>query len=333
MVGAMIRLPGRKRRAAWTTVSIPDLSGKVAVVTGASSGIGRETARELARKNARVVLACRDGVRGEAARESIRREISRADVVSLPLELASLRSVRAFADRFLGRFGRLDLLVNNAGVMVVPYGTTEDGFELHFGTNHLGHFALTGRLIDRLVATAGSRIVTVTSAAYRYGRLNFANLMFEDGRSYMPFAAYARSKLANLLFAEELQRRIRGTGTISVAAHPGGAATGLGRRAMERRAYRTLLPVLEWLSQSAAEAARSILRAATDPDIRGGELIAPGGCLGMRGAPVVKQRSLESQDRDAAVRLWKESEERTGVSYSRHVSDPCCRDSLDANSA
>jgi len=293
----------------------PDLSGRVVIVTGGNSGIGLETARELARRRARVILACRCEERGETAVDSIKSTVDGAHVESLPLDLAGLSSVRRFVDAFKGRFDRLDILVNNAGAMVVPFGRTEDGFERQFGVNHLGHFALTGLLIDRLLASPGSRVVTVTSAAYRFGRLSFEDLMFDRGRSYRRFGAYAQSKLANLLFALELQRRLQGAQTTSVAAHPGGTATGLGRRATERRTYRALLPLFERLSQSTAEGARPVLRAATDPDLVGGELIAPGGRLGMRGAPAVIDAAPRGLDAIVAAQLWEISEELTGVSF------------------
>jgi NAD(P)-dependent dehydrogenase (short-subunit alcohol dehydrogenase family) len=299
----------------WTPYDIPDLSGIVAIVTGASSGMGLEVSRALARKNAAVVLACRDKERGRAARESIRSGIPEARVEVVILDLASLASVGRFAETFLGSHDRLDLLVNNAGVLLVPYGTTEDGFEKHFGINHLGHFALTGLLMDRLLSTSASRIVTVSSRGHGMGRIDFANLMYEDGRGYSAARAYARSKLANLLFTYELQRRLVGSGTIGVAAHPGGAATDLGRRMGDRRFYRTILPLLEWLSQSAAEGARPILRAATDPDATNGQYYGPDGLLGMRGDPIVARPHPRSHDRDAARRLWEISEELTGVRY------------------
>jgi NAD(P)-dependent dehydrogenase (short-subunit alcohol dehydrogenase family) len=299
----------------WTPKDIPDLSGRVAIVTGANSGMGLEIARELARKNASVVLACRDNDRGSAASGSIRSGIPEARVKVAPLDLASLASVRRFADVFRGRHDRLDVLVNNAGVLLAPYGTTEDGFELHFGINHLGHFALTGLLMDRLLATRASRIVTVSSRGHATGRIDFANLTGEDDRRYSAARAYGRSKLANLLFTYELHRRLAGTDTTAVAAHPGGAATDLGRRMGDRRFYRAILPVLEWLSQSAAEGARPILRAATDPDAEGGEYYGPGGFLGMRGRPVVVRSHRRSYDEDVARRLWAVSEELTGVRY------------------
>jgi len=299
----------------WTADRIPDLSGRVVIVTGGNSGIGLETARRLARKGACVILASRDEPRARAAIRSIRTEIPEAEVGFLPVDLASLRSVRDFAEAFRTRFDCLDILVNNAGVMVVPYGRTEDGFERQFGTNHLGHFALTGLLIDRLLGSPASRVVTVTSAAYRYGRLDFENLMSDGAKGYSAFRAYARSKLANLLFTQELQRRLSDSDTISVAAHPGGAATDLGRRATERRVYRVLLPVFERVSQSAAEAARAVLRAATDPNVQGGELFGPGGRFGMRGAPVVVRPGLAGKGEALARQLWQVSEDLTGVRY------------------
>jgi NAD(P)-dependent dehydrogenase (short-subunit alcohol dehydrogenase family) len=299
----------------WEVDDIPDLTGRVAIVTGANSGIGLETSRELARNGAWLVLACRDSTRGEAAARDIVTGVPGAQVEILPLDLACLDSIRRFTQAFAGHFDRLDLLVNNGGVMVAPYGKTEDGFEQHFGVNHLGHFALTGQLIELVLATPGSRVVTVTSAASRYQSLDFDNLMFAGGHGYSPFRAYARSKLANLQFTRELNRRLAGSDSIAVAAHPGGAATGLGRRMGERPLYRAILPVLAWMSQSAAGAARSVLRAATDPDAVGGQLYGPGGLLGMKGAPVVMPLSSRPEDKLAARRLWEISEQLTDVHY------------------
>ena len=299
----------------WTEKDIPDLSGTVAIVTGANSGIGLEVSRELARKNATVVLACRSGSRGQAATESIRSGIPEARAEVMALDLASLASIWQFAETFKESHDRLDVLVNNAGVLLLPYGTTKDGFETHFGINHLGHFALTGLLMDRLLATDASRIVTVGRRGHGMGRIDFANLMYEDGKGYSAARAYARSKLANLLFTYELQRRLVGANTIAVAAHPGGAATDLGRHMGDRRFYRALLPLLEWLSQSAARGARPILRAATDPDVIGGQYYGPGGFLGMRGHPVNRRSSRRSYDKSVARRLWEVSEELTGVRF------------------
>jgi len=299
----------------WAVDDIPDLSGKVAIVTGANSGMGLETARELARKNATVVLACRSRERGGRAIESLRAGIPAARAELMQLDLASLASVRAFARGFRASHDRLDILVNNAGVLLAPHSTTEDGFERHFGVNHLGHFALTGLLIDRLLATDPSRIVTVSSRGCAGGGVDFAKLTEDRRETYSAPRAYGRSKLANLLFTHELQRRLEGRGTIAVAAHPGGAATDLGRHMSDHRAYRAILPLLTWLSQTPAEGARPILRAATDPDATGGQFYGPRGRLGMRGSPVVVQSPPHSHDESLARRLWEVSEELTGVRF------------------
>jgi NAD(P)-dependent dehydrogenase (short-subunit alcohol dehydrogenase family) len=285
------------------------------MVTGASGGIGSVIARELARKSARVVLACRSAARGHATAESIRREIPDAHVDVLTLDLACLRSIRQFARAFRSCHDRLHLLINNAGVLLVPHGTTEDGFEQHFGINHLGHFALTGLLFDRLLASERARVVTVSSRGHVFGRIDLDSLPDGGPGSYSAPRAYARSKLANLMFTYELQRRLRTTHLISVAAHPGGAATDLGRRLGDRRLYRAIRPVLEWLSQSAAQAALPILRAATDPGVAGGEFYGPSGRLGMRGHPVRTESSRSSHDEEIARRLWQLSEDLTGIRF------------------
>jgi NAD(P)-dependent dehydrogenase (short-subunit alcohol dehydrogenase family) len=314
--------------AGWTTNDMPDLSGTVAIVTGANSGIGFAAARELAHKRATVVLACRSRNRGRAAIEAIRAEIPEARLEVMELDLASLSSIRAFADAFRARYERLDLLIHNAGVMLCPSAVTQDGFERHFGINHLGHFALTGLLLDRLLATRSSRVVTVSSLAHARGRLDVADLMGQHGTRHAPGAAYARSKLANLLFARELNRRFGHNGIVSVAAHPGGVATGLGRRMTDRAFYRRILPVLEWLSQSAAQGARSILCAATDPKAVGGQTYGPSGLFGMRGHPAVVRSSRRSHDEDLARRLWDVSEELTGVRYAADIGQTLCEGCL-----
>ncbi|MFC2099264.1 oxidoreductase [Candidatus Bipolaricaulota bacterium] len=308
-------ITGGRVSSHWTVADIPNLSGTVAIVSGANSGIGLEASRELARKCATVVLACRSARRGQRAAVSIRSEIPGACVEVMALDLASLASIRRFTEAFKQDYDRLDLLLNSAGVLLVPFSTTANGFESHFGINHLGHFALTGLLIERLLATAGSRIVTVSSRAHAVGRIDSADLRVEGRDRYSAARAYARSKLANLLFTYELQRRLSKADTIAVAAHPGGAATGLGRRMGNHRFYRVVLPLLEWLSQSAAQGARPILRAATDPGVRGGEYYGPSGFLGMRGRPVRVQSARRAHDHDAARRLWSVSEELTGVRF------------------
>ncbi len=213
--------------AHWTAENIPDLTGKVAIATRANSGIGFETARALARQNAAVILACRSKDKAEAAVREIKKDDPAAKAEIMPLDLSDLASVRHFADEIAGHHDRLDILINNAGVMAVPFGKTADGFEVQFGTNHLGHFALTGLLLDLLIHTPQARIVTISSSGHRFGTIDFANLNAEQG--YDRQRAYAQSKLANLLFTYELQRRLEraGVDTIAVAAHPGWTATNL----------------------------------------------------------------------------------------------------------
>jgi NAD(P)-dependent dehydrogenase (short-subunit alcohol dehydrogenase family) len=304
-------------RRRWTAADLPDQSGRTAIVTGANSGLGFVSARELARAGARVVLACRDLGRGEAAAERIHSEASLAEVELEHLDLADLGSVRAFAERVATAYDGLDTLVNNAGVMAIPRRETTDGFEMQLGINHLGHFALTGLLLPQLLRKDDPRVVTVSSVAHR-GRIDFGDLHGE--RRYSRLVAYNRSKLANLLFAYGLQRRAQAAGwpLRSVAAHPGWARTNLqfaGARMDESR--------LEWIGMSLARAfaqsgemgALPILYAATRPDLPGASYVGPRGPLGLRGYPKVTTSSLASQDVAAATRLWVASEELTGVGF------------------
>lgn len=304
----------------WTAESIPDLSGKTMVVTGANSGIGREAALQLARKGARVVLACRDRQRAEDAAVSIRRSAANAQVEVMEIDLANLGSVRAFADAYRARHPRLDVLCNNAGVMALPYRKTSDGFEMQIGTNHLGHFALTGLLLDRLLETPGARVVTVSSGAHRAGRLRFDDLHWERG--YRKWLAYAQSKLANLLFAYELQRRLDAAraAAISVACHPGYAATNLQvagpRMAGSSLQERVMLVANRLFSQSAEMGALPTLYAATHPSVRGGDYIGPDGFGELWGHPRKVSSNRRSRDPESARRLWELSERLTGVRYS-----------------
>lgn len=305
-------------KSRWTPEQVPDLSGKVAVVTGANRGIGLETARELARKGARTVLACRSADRGEGAIGELRAEIPGAEVDLMMLDLGSLESIERFARDFRRGHSRLDVLVNNAGIMAVPYSQTEDGFESQMGTNHLGHFALTGRLLDLLLTTAGARVVTVSSVGHRGGRMDFDNLLFHSG-GYAPFRAYWRSKLANLLFSYELHRRLRSAGVevSSLAAHPGISSTDIGAHLGPRWYSRIQQPLLSGFMQSAAMGALPSLRAAVDPQAEGGGFYGPSGIGGLRGHPVVVSSNAASHNRDHARRLWRISEELTAVPYSR----------------
>jgi NAD(P)-dependent dehydrogenase (short-subunit alcohol dehydrogenase family) len=306
-------------KRAWSASDLPDLSGRTVVVTGANSGIGFEAALALAGKGARVVLACRDAGRAEAAVRAIREVHPGAALDALPLDLASLASVRAFADAFRKSHAALHVLCNNAGVMALPPRQTADGFEMQFGTNHLGHFALTGLLLEPLLATPGARVVTVSSAVHYVGRLRFDDLHGE--RRYSRWGAYAQSKLANLLFAYELQRRLErgGASVASVGCHPGYASTNLqlaGPR-MEGSSWMERLSVLSnrLFAQSAAMGALPTLYAAAAEGIRGGDCIGPDGFAETWGHPKKVRSSARSYDRDDAARLWKLSEELTGVRY------------------
>ena len=304
----------------WTVADVPDQSGRTVVVTGASSGLGLETARVLAARGATVVLACRDTGKAGRAAGQIRAQAGRADVRVVRLDLASLASVRETAGEIRATCARLDLLINNAGVMAVPYHRTEDGFEQTLATNHLGPFALTGLLLGRLLDTPGSRVVTVSSIGHRMGTgaMRFDDLQSERG--YRPWPAYYQSKLANLLFTYELQSRLAAAGaaTIALAAHPGNARTDLWRHTpwLTRTLYRPGLRALTfWFAQGAPAGALATLRAATDPAARGGEYYGPPGRLQYTGHPVRVESSARSHDRADARRLWEVSERLTGVSY------------------
>jgi NAD(P)-dependent dehydrogenase (short-subunit alcohol dehydrogenase family) len=298
-------------KATWREPDVPGQAGRTALVTGANSGLGFQTARVLAERGATVVLACRDPAKARDAATRIAGTAPRAGLSVVRLDLASLASVREAAAELRAGHDRLDLVVNNAGLMMPPYGRTEDGFELQFGTNHLGHFALTGLLLDRMLAVPGSRVVTLSSNGHRMGRIDFGNLQWEHG--YRRPAAYGRSKLANLLFTYELQRRLAAAGaaTAALAAHPGTSRTELTRHLPAwMRAGALLVP-----SQGSAMGALPTLRAATDPGARGGEYYGPAGFGEFTGPARRVESSARSHDAGTARRLWEESERLTGVTY------------------
>jgi NAD(P)-dependent dehydrogenase (short-subunit alcohol dehydrogenase family) len=303
----------------WTTTDIPDQSGRVAVVTGANSGLGLNTALELARKGAHVVVACRNQEKGAAALERVRAEAPAGHAELRRLDLADLASVRAFAAAVGDGLDRVDLLVNNAGIMGIPRRTTADGFEMQFGTNHLGHFALTGLLLPALLRSSAPRVVTVSSGAHRMGRIAFHDLQGE--RRYWRWSAYGQSKLANLLFAFELQRRAAAAGTtlLSVAAHPGYAATNLQSASarMDRIPIEGLLMKVSnaLIAQSDDKGALPLLYAAT-MDVPPAAYVGPDGWKEMRGYPTLVQPAGHATDEDTARRLWEVSEELTGVRYA-----------------
>jgi NAD(P)-dependent dehydrogenase (short-subunit alcohol dehydrogenase family) len=297
----------------WTTADIPDQTGRTAIITGANTGLGYETAVALAGQGARVVLAVRNLDKGKQAATRIAEAHPGATVELQELDLTSLASIRAAAEQLRADHDRIDLLINNAGVMWTPKSTTADGFELQFGTNHLGHFALTGLLLDRLLPVPGSRVVTVSSIGHRLrAAIHFDDLQWEH--SYNRIGAYGQSKLANLLFTYELQRRLapRGT-TAAVAAHPGGSRTELTRNVP--RLVAAVNAVLEPLYQGADRGALPTLRAATDPGVHGGQYYGPGGIGELRGYPKVVPSSDQSHDVKLQRRLWEVSEDLTGVVY------------------
>jgi NAD(P)-dependent dehydrogenase (short-subunit alcohol dehydrogenase family) len=308
--------------ASWKASDIPAQDGRVAVVTGANSGLGLATSRELARAGARVVMACRDPARGQEALAAVRAAVSKGSLELAPLDLASLESVAELAEGLLAEHEAIDLLINNAGVMATPRRLTEDGFELQLGTNHLGHFALTGRLLPALLRGEGTRVVTLSSGAHRTGRISFDDLGGE--RRYFRWAAYGQSKLANLLFAYELERRAEAAGAPleSMAAHPGYAATNLqssgpgiggGVFAAANRAVMAIANRV--IAQGEDDGALPSLYAATFPGLPGGSYVGPDGPFEARGAPRLVDSSSASKDPATAKRLWSVSEELTGVSF------------------
>ena len=300
----------------WTTREIPAQHGRVAVVTGANSGLGLVTARELARAGATVVMACRNLTKGEQAAAELRTAVPNAEVGLEQLDLADLASIRSFAERVAAGHQHLDLLINNAGVMAPPRRLTRDGFESQFGTNHLGHFALTGLLLASLLSTTEPRVVTLSSTGHRMGKMNFDDLQGE--RRYNNWLAYGQSKLANLMFCFELQRRATEVGVAlrSMAAHPGYAATNL-QFAGPSRAYERWFGEVgnRLFAQSAEMGALPTLFAATVSDLPGGSFVAPDGLLEQRGYPRVVTAAGKAYDQQAWRRLWEVSEQLTGVRY------------------
>lgn len=308
----------------WTEADVPEQCGRTIVVTGANSGIGYEATRVLADRGATVIMACRSVTRGEQAAREIAARTKGGTLVVAELDLADLESVRSFPDRLAaGEYGadrdeiEIDVLINNAGVMAIPREETADGFEKQFGVNHLGHFALTGVLLPHIAD--GGRVVTVSSGVHERGEIDFDDLQHE--RSYDKWDAYARSKLANVCFAYELDRRLDAAGRdlTSAAVHPGWADTGLQRRGPELAGSRLRLWIARLanavFAQSAARGALPTLYAATAPNVQGGEYYGPGGFLNMRGSPERQDSAERSHDRETAHRLWSVSADLTGVTF------------------
>ncbi len=294
----------------WDASHIPDQTGKTVIVTGANSGIGFETARALAEKNAGVILACRNRDKGQAAVEKIRNDHPHADVRFLSLNLSDLASVKTFADQINRDYSRLDLLINNAGVMIPPYGKTAEGFELQMGTNHLGHFALTGRLIEMIRTTPESRIVSVSSMAHKGGNIDFSDLHWNH-RKYKPWKAYGDSKIANLYFIFGMADRLAAEGSqvITAAAHPGWTATELQRNSGLASFFNP------FFAQNTTMGALPTLNAACGPDVTSKDYFGPGGRFEVKGYPMKVRASSRSRNKEIGDRLWKMSEKLTGVTF------------------
>lgn len=294
----------------WSIEKVPSQPGKVAIVTGASSGIGYETALGLAKKDIDVILACRNLKKAEEARQKIVNEHPEAKVNCMKIDLSSLRSVREFATQFQGHYEKLDLLINNAGIMMAPYKVTEDGFENQLATNYLGHFALTGLLLPLLTSTPGSRVVTLSSLSYKWAEIQFDD--FHAHKGYSRRKAYGQSKRACLLFAYELQRRLAAAGhnTLSVAAHP-----GLSKTNLDQYFPSLIRPLGSLFLQPAQKGALPVLYAALDKAIKGGEFIGPDGFQEMRGYPTRVDSDQYSKDKKIAEQLWEASGEMTDSHY------------------
>ncbi|WP_241191453.1 oxidoreductase [Deinococcus psychrotolerans] len=310
-VGPAAYLALGRKKSDWTEADIPDQTGKVAIVTGANSGLGFETARALAQRGAAVIMACRNPAKADTAAKKIQSLNPAGSVSVMALDLGNLDSVRSFAEAFKAKYDRLDLLINNAGIMVPPQGETEQGFETQFGVNHLAHFALSAQLIDLLNATPGARVISVSSTAHRFGQMDFDDLNWKT-RPYNAWQAYGQSKLANLLFIYELQRKLDAArkGTLALAAHPGYAATGLqgegGGMQLANRLF----------AQTQQMGALPTLYAATAPDVRGGQYFGPSGLAELGGNPQRAMSSERSHNISDAWKLWKISEELTETAFS-----------------
>jgi NAD(P)-dependent dehydrogenase (short-subunit alcohol dehydrogenase family) len=293
----------------WTAENIPSQKGKIAIVTGSSSGIGFEASRVLANKGAEVIIAVRNKAKGENAVRKIKEQNSAAKVKLMILDLADLKSIEQFASRFKDDYSQLDILINNAGVMMPPYGKTKDGFELQFGTNHLGHFALTGQLIDLLKKTPKSRLVNVSSGAHNWGNLDFEDLNWEN-RKYKPGRAYGDSKIANLYFTYEMSNRLNGSDINVSAAHPGWTATDLQRHSGLFSFGNKLF------AMPIEQGTLPTLRAATDESVKSGDYYGPDGWREMKGYPVLVESNKLSHNKEIAKKLWDVSKELTGVKFN-----------------
>jgi NAD(P)-dependent dehydrogenase (short-subunit alcohol dehydrogenase family) len=302
----------------WTEYDIPDLTGQVIVVTGANSGIGYEATRLFAKRNAEIVMACRSMEKAESAFDKIKQEIQDAKLVIIPLDLGSFSSIHHFSKELHKKYDQIDVLLNNAGIMMTPYGTTVDGLEQQQGINHFGHFLLTSLLFDLLDHEEEARIVNISSLAHRGGTMNFQNLMYQNKKGYAKTKAYARSKLENLLFTYALAEKVEEAGkNIKVlAAHPGVSKTNLGHHIHHTKFYKVFDIVSRRYSQSAYQGCLPGVRAATDPDAKNGTYYGPDKTFGMKGHPVVVSSSKKSLNKELQETLWKISELRTNTTFN-----------------
>ena len=301
----------------WNLENINDLTGKTILVTGGNSGLGFEAVKAFAGKGAHVILACRSTIKGNDAVIKIKEEFPNSDITVRELDLADLKSVTSFATIFKKENKQLNVLLNNAGIMMVPYGLTKDGFEKQIGTNHLGHFALTGLLLDLLKATPKSRVVNVSSIAHKSGIMNTENLLYENGADYSPMKAYGRSKLSNLLFTYELQRFFEKNkiDSLAVVAHPGVSDTNLFNHAAPKWLMTLLRPLFLFMIQPASMGVLPEIRASLDASVKGGQYYGPDGKKEMKGYPVLVESTVESHNEEDARKLWELSEKLTGVVF------------------
>jgi NAD(P)-dependent dehydrogenase (short-subunit alcohol dehydrogenase family) len=301
----------------WTTDQIPDLTGKVIIVTGGNSGLGYESVKAFAEKGATVIMASRSLDKAEAAKKEILGHAPKGKIIVMQLDLMDLKSIKTFAQEFKTKYNRVDVLLNNAGIMMTPYSLTENGFESQFGTNHLSHFALTGLLYDLIENTPDSRIVNVSSLAHKQGKIDFNNLLDDQGKTYDPIKSYRRSKLANLLFTYELQRRLseKNKDTLALAAHPGISPTNLANHLKDSFLFKVFELFAGFISHSVEKGALPQIRASVDPDAKGGEYYGPDGWKEMKGDPVIVQSNKNAHNQESARKLWEVSEELTGVKF------------------
>ncbi|NLU39107.1 MAG: SDR family NAD(P)-dependent oxidoreductase [Bacteroidales bacterium] len=302
----------------WTFENIPDLQGKTIIVTGGNSGLGYESVKAFALKGATVILACRNLAKGEKAKNEILKTNPSGEIQVMQLDLANLTSVEAFAKKFASEHKQLNVLLNNAGIMATPNIKTDDGFEAQLGTNHLGHFALTGHLLPLLKGTPQSRVVNVSSLAHKGGKMDFNDLMFEKCRKFKPMRAYGQSKLANLLFTYELQRFFEANNIdcIAVAAHPGGSNTRLANHFETNKFMEAVSKIARGAMQPAAKGALPQIRASVDANVKGGDYFGPSGIGELFGYPVLVKSNAASHNEENARKLWVVSEKLTGVKYA-----------------